>query len=237
MPTRARRYCLHKGCSRLLDFGGRCPEHDAQWRGNSSARGYGADWRPIRNQHIAEEPLCRRCDHKGLTIVGALVDHVVPHRLNATLRTSGWNLQTLCTSCHRSKTAGEEDGLADLIYPLPAYGPIPDLRVVTGMPGSGKSTYVRANAQPNDTVLDLDDLGASLFRTGPYRLSRNPIYLAFSLFQLGLALALSSVALLITLIPAVALMAFVVIPREERYLEARFPAEYSSYKAAVRRWL
>jgi protein-S-isoprenylcysteine O-methyltransferase Ste14 len=37
--------------------------------------------------------------------------------------------------------------------------------------------------------------------------------------------------------PAVALMALVVIPREEHYLEARFPSEYPSYKAQVRRWL
>ena len=76
-----------------------------------------------------------------------------------------------------------------------------------------------------------------IVRTGPYRFSRNPIYLAFSLFQLGLAVWVNSVGLLITLIPAVALMALVVIPRVERYLEARFPSEYSSYRAAVRRWL
>jgi protein-S-isoprenylcysteine O-methyltransferase Ste14 len=77
----------------------------------------------------------------------------------------------------------------------------------------------------------------AIVRTGPYRFSRNPIYLAFSLFQLGLAIWVNSLGLLITLIPAVALMAFVVIPREERYLEARFPSEYSSYRAEVRRWL
>ena len=76
-----------------------------------------------------------------------------------------------------------------------------------------------------------------IVRTGPYRFSRNPIYLAFSLFQLGLSVWVNSVGLLITLIPATALMALVVIPREERYLEARFPSEYSSYRAAVRRWL
>jgi protein-S-isoprenylcysteine O-methyltransferase Ste14 len=76
-----------------------------------------------------------------------------------------------------------------------------------------------------------------IVRTGPYRFSRNPIYLAFSLFQLGLAVWVNSLGLLITLIPAVALMALVVIPREERYLETRFPSEYSAYRAAVRRWL
>jgi protein-S-isoprenylcysteine O-methyltransferase Ste14 len=77
----------------------------------------------------------------------------------------------------------------------------------------------------------------AIVRTGPYRFSRNPIYLAFSLFQLGLSVWLNSLGLLLTLIAAVSLMALVVIPREERYLEARFPVEYSSYRAAVRRWL
>jgi protein-S-isoprenylcysteine O-methyltransferase Ste14 len=77
----------------------------------------------------------------------------------------------------------------------------------------------------------------AIVRTGPYSFSRNPIYLAFSLFQLGLSVWANSLGLLITLIPAVALLALVVIPREERYLEARFPSEYSSYRAAVRRWL
>ena len=77
----------------------------------------------------------------------------------------------------------------------------------------------------------------TIVRTGPYRFSRNPIYLAFSLLQLGLALWVNSLALLITLVPAIALMGLVVIPREERYLEARFPSEYLPYKASVRRWL
>ena len=77
----------------------------------------------------------------------------------------------------------------------------------------------------------------AIVRAGPYRVSRNPIYLAFTLFQLGLALWVDSVALLVALVPAVALMSLFVIPREERYLEARFPDEYASYKSSVRRWL
>lgn len=77
----------------------------------------------------------------------------------------------------------------------------------------------------------------TIVRAGPYRYSRNPIYLAFSLVQLGIALWVNSLWLLVTLVPAVALMSFVVVPREERYLEKRFAAEYLSYKLAVRRWL
>jgi protein-S-isoprenylcysteine O-methyltransferase Ste14 len=77
----------------------------------------------------------------------------------------------------------------------------------------------------------------AIVRAGPYRYSRNPIYLAFSLLHLGVAFWFNSLWLLVTLVPAVGLMSFVVIPREERYLEARFPSEYVPYKGAVRRWL
>jgi len=77
----------------------------------------------------------------------------------------------------------------------------------------------------------------TIVRTGPYRCSRNPIYLSFSLLQLGVAFWVNSLWLLITLIPAVTLMSFVVIPREEQYLESRFPSYYLPYRASVRRWL
>lgn len=76
----------------------------------------------------------------------------------------------------------------------------------------------------------------AIVRTGPYRFSRNPIYLAFSLLQLGLAIWVDSVWLLATLVAALALM-HIVIRREERYLERKFGAEYLAYKASVRRWL
>jgi protein-S-isoprenylcysteine O-methyltransferase Ste14 len=77
----------------------------------------------------------------------------------------------------------------------------------------------------------------TIVRSGPYRYSRNPIYVAFTLFQVGLAAWVNSAGVLLALVPAVALMALLVIPREERYLEARFPSEYLPYKRAVRRWL
>jgi protein-S-isoprenylcysteine O-methyltransferase Ste14 len=76
-----------------------------------------------------------------------------------------------------------------------------------------------------------------IVRTGPYRFSRNPIYLAFSLFQLGSAIWVNSLWLLATLVGAVALIHFIVIRKEEQYLEQRFGAEYLEYKASVRRWL
>jgi protein-S-isoprenylcysteine O-methyltransferase Ste14 len=77
----------------------------------------------------------------------------------------------------------------------------------------------------------------TIVRTGPYRVSRNPIYLSFILLVLGLSLWLNNLWLLVTLVPAVGIIAVVVIPREERFLERNYPNQYSSYKASVRRWL
>lgn len=77
----------------------------------------------------------------------------------------------------------------------------------------------------------------TIVRKGPYRFSRNPIYLAFTLLQLGIAAWVNSLAVLLMLLPALGLIALAVVPREERYLEARFPSEYLPYKRAVRRWL
>ncbi len=74
-------------------------------------------------------------------------------------------------------------------------------------------------------------------RQGPYQWSRNPIYLSFSLLQFGFACVINGLWVLVSLVPALALMSFVVIPREERYLETHFRSDYPPYKASVRRWL
>lgn len=76
-----------------------------------------------------------------------------------------------------------------------------------------------------------------IVRTGPYRISRNPIYLAFILFVLGLSAWLNNLWLLVMLVPPAAILALVVIPREERFLKQNFNEQYASYQADVRRWL
>jgi protein-S-isoprenylcysteine O-methyltransferase Ste14 len=73
--------------------------------------------------------------------------------------------------------------------------------------------------------------------SGPYGFSRNPIYVAFSVLQLGVAAWMNSAWLIATLLVAIALMTAIVIPREEDYLERKFGAEYLQYKARVRRWI
>ena len=77
----------------------------------------------------------------------------------------------------------------------------------------------------------------AIVRSGPYEWSRNPIYLAFSVLQVGIAFWFDSLWMLATLVIAWGLMNWVVIPREERYLERKFGPEYLDYKAKVRRWI
>ncbi|MCG8607345.1 isoprenylcysteine carboxylmethyltransferase family protein, partial [bacterium] len=58
--------------------------------------------------------------------------------------------------------------------------------------------------------------------TGPYRFSRNPLYVGLTGVTAGLALTMNQAWILAMLIPAVAAMRFGVIGREERYLERKF---------------
>ena len=88
-----------------------------------------------------------------------------------------------------------------------------------------------------DTAVNPDQPTTQIIKTGPYRFSRNPMYLAFLLIQLGVGLALSSWWLLITLLPAYLVLRWGVIAREEQYLRALFGAEYLDYQTAVRCWL
>ncbi|HEY7346864.1 MAG TPA: isoprenylcysteine carboxylmethyltransferase family protein [Ktedonobacterales bacterium] len=77
----------------------------------------------------------------------------------------------------------------------------------------------------------------ALLTGGPYRLSRNPMYLAMAIQYVGLALLFDSLWAIVLLPLALVVVHFTVIQREERYLERKFGEEYLSYKATVRRWL
>ncbi len=72
---------------------------------------------------------------------------------------------------------------------------------------------------------------------GPYRLTRNPIYVGNTSAYLGLALLFNVFWPLPCLIPFLLLLHWGVVLREERYLEAKFDESYRMYKAHVRRWL
>ena len=87
------------------------------------------------------------------------------------------------------------------------------------------------------TTFRTEEPTTTIVRTGPYRRSRNPIYLAFTLLQLGIGFWRNSAWVLALLVPALLLVYFGTIAREERYLEQKFGDEYRRYKADVSRWL
>lgn len=72
---------------------------------------------------------------------------------------------------------------------------------------------------------------------GLYRFSRNPMYIGFAFWTLGLAILCDSVWMLLAVPVGLILTDRMIVRREERYLERKFGEEYLSYKRRVRRWL
>jgi protein-S-isoprenylcysteine O-methyltransferase Ste14 len=94
------------------------------------------------------------------------------------------------------------------------------------------STITRAGSNvptslPTTTIVEI----------GPYRFTRNPIYLGMVLGLIGLAIAFNSLWLLMTLVPFALAIRYGVITREEAYLERKFGDVYRRYRARVRRWI
>lgn len=77
----------------------------------------------------------------------------------------------------------------------------------------------------------------ALATDGPFRVSRNPIYVAMTGLYIGLSFLVNSAWLLILLAPLLMFMQWGVILREERYLSGKFGNEYTAYSSRVRRWL
>jgi protein-S-isoprenylcysteine O-methyltransferase Ste14 len=72
---------------------------------------------------------------------------------------------------------------------------------------------------------------------GVYHFTRNPMYVGMALLHVAVAIAAESLWALILVVPALVVVRYGVIAREERYLDAKFGDDYRHYKAGVRRWL
>ena len=86
------------------------------------------------------------------------------------------------------------------------------------------------------TSLRPDRPSTAVVQTGPYRYSRNPMYVAMATVQLGVAILLNNLWILLMLVPAIVATS-VIIAKEERYLEGQLGTAYTRYRASVRRWL
>ncbi|MGA7669429.1 MAG: isoprenylcysteine carboxylmethyltransferase family protein [Nitrolancea sp.] len=86
------------------------------------------------------------------------------------------------------------------------------------------------NPEPSHPVV-------SLVEHGPFRFSRNPIYVALTACYLGMSLLLGTLWHLILLPGLLSIMQWGVVRREETYLAQRFGDNYRDYSTRVRRWL
>lgn len=88
----------------------------------------------------------------------------------------------------------------------------------------------RTTPHPNHAV-------SALVTGGPYRVSRNPMYVGMSAAAVGIALVANTPWILATLPHVWLAVKRLVIDREEAYLERKFGEEYRTFKARTRRWL
>lgn len=77
----------------------------------------------------------------------------------------------------------------------------------------------------------------ALVDTGPYGITRNPIYVSLVTALAGLALLIGNMWLLVSVIPFALVLHFGVVKREEAYLRQLFGERYESYARRIPRWL
>ena len=124
------------------------------------------------------------------------------------------------------------------LWPLPIFsGAVfwPGLALVAlavGLLIWGRQTLVTGG-----TNVDPSLPSTAVVTSGPYRFSRNPLYMGLAVVYLGLTLALDTWWGIILLALVLIVMHRGVIQREERYLERKFGDGYRQYRAAVRRYL
>jgi protein-S-isoprenylcysteine O-methyltransferase Ste14 len=124
--------------------------------------------------------------------------------------------------------------------------PLPFVPAAVSAPWLGGAVFVVALALFAWAIATITRAGSnvptnrpttSIVDTGPYRFTRNPIYLGMMLGLVGLAIAFDSLWPLVTLVPFALVIRYGVVAREEAYLERMFGEVYRRYRARVRRWL
>jgi len=96
----------------------------------------------------------------------------------------------------------------------------------------GESTLRRAG-----THVRPDRPTTALVQDGPFRFTRNPLYLSLTLLYLGVSLMFNARMPLLLLPPLLLVAHFGIVRREERYLESKFGEQYRKYRKRVRRWV
>jgi protein-S-isoprenylcysteine O-methyltransferase Ste14 len=126
----------------------------------------------------------------------------------------------------------------DLLLPLHR---LPSARRLAGLPflaaGIALAIWFLLTMRRAGTPVDPREATTALIQTGPFRYTRNPAYVAFTLTYLGVSLLAGARWPLILLPAVLVIVDRGVIRREERYLVERFGPDYREYRLRIRRWL
>ncbi len=125
------------------------------------------------------------------------------------------------------------------IFPIQqiVHPPISYLGVVISILGIVLNIYSVRYLERQNTTSDFHETANRLVVTGPYRISRNPIYLSGAMLSLGIAIFLGSLITFMVPILIILILNNLYIPNEELRLEQIFGQEFLEYKQRVRRWL
>jgi len=106
------------------------------------------------------------------------------------------------------------------------------LAVGLGLLVAASSAMVRSGTNVNPSLPAL-----TIVSQGPFRFTRNPMYLAMCLLAAGAGLLLCDLVAVLLTVPLFLVLHYGVILREEGYLTSKFGETYVSYKTKVRRWI
>jgi protein-S-isoprenylcysteine O-methyltransferase Ste14 len=129
--------------------------------------------------------------------------------------------------------------LLHFLYPVPAFLSPPTTYSGFLIIGFGLVLVLKSRSLflRNTTTLQPSEEPTSLMTSGPFCLSRNPIYLGMASILVGVAVVQGTLVALAFPVIFVLLIEFFIIPGEERMLEKIFGERYREYKKSVRRWI
>lgn len=119
----------------------------------------------------------------------------------------------------------------DIGLPLPTIGKL--LLIAAGcLVIAARSQMAKAG-----TSLNPNQPTRAIVTSGPYRFTRNPVYVALCIANLGVGLILQDLSPIMLTLALAIVLHFGVVVREERYLERKFGGVYADYRDRVHRWL
>ncbi len=98
---------------------------------------------------------------------------------------------------------------------------------------SGRRAFARAGTE----VIPASKKNSTLVVAGPFKYTRNPMYLGILVATVGLALVIGTIAASAAPVVFFLFVNFISIPYEEDKMERQFGDEYRAYKARIRRWI